>query len=156
MSGGKRAFDDVRAVTVTDNVASITLVAFVLLVGGGLGLGLAFSGGGDSGGAPSANFSFEYVDQANTMFVTMKSGDEIPASELVVVSGETSKTWATLADTNNSSMVAPGNSIALGKTTPFGKAITSDDRVIIRWVGNNQTKRLGNWSGSSKSLAPPG
>jgi len=150
MSERNRRFDDVRAVTVTDTVATVGLVGFALLAAGGLGLGLAVSGG-SSDTTPSANFSFEYVGQSNLLFVTMESGEPIPANELVVASGETEKTWATIADMNNSSTVEQGDTIPLSENSPFGKAITGQDRVIVRWESGNRTKRLGNWSAQSQS-----
>jgi hypothetical protein len=81
----------------------------------------------------------------------MESGDPIPASELVVTSGDTEKTWATVADANNSTSVESGDTIALGENSPFGKAITGQDQVIVRWESGNQSKRLGNWSAQSQS-----
>jgi hypothetical protein len=143
-------FDDVRAVTVTDSVATVALVGFTLVVAGGLGLGLTLSGG-DSNATPSANFSFEYIGQSNLLFVTKETGDPIPAGELVLTSGDTEKTWAAVADSNNSSTVETGDTVPLGENSPFGKAITGQDQVIVRWESGNQTKRLGNWSAQSES-----
>lgn len=140
-------FDDLRAVTVTDTVAAVTLIGFALILGGGLGLGIAFpGGGGGAGGAPSANFSYQFFSQSNTVFVTLESGGPIPAGELVLVSGETEKTWAAVAEENNSSEVTEGDTVPIGPNSPFGAPVGSGDQVIVRWDDGNQTKRLGNYT----------
>lgn len=143
-------FDDLRAVTVTDSVAALSLIAFALIIGGGLGLGLVFPGSGASdGGAPSANFTFEYLTQANTVFVTLNSGGPIPAGDLVVAAGETEKTWAAVAEENNSTAVERGDTIPIGPNSPFGAPINNGDQVIVRWDDGNETKRLDNFTVSA-------
>jgi hypothetical protein len=140
-------FDDLRAVTVTDTVAALSLIAFALIIGGGLGVGLVFPGGGGGDtGAPSANFTFEYLSQANTVFATLNSGGPIPGGELVVVAGETEKTWAAVAEENNSTMIERGDTIPLGPNSPFGAPINAGDQVIVRWDDGNETKRLDNFT----------
>lgn len=148
MADPESRFDDLRAVTVTDTVAALTLISFALLLGGGLGFGIAFSGGGGggAGGAPSANFSYEFFSQSNTVFVTLESGGPIPAGDLVLVSGETERTWAAVAEENNSSEVTAGDTVPIGPNSPFGAAVQSGDQVIVRWDDGNQTKRLGNYT----------
>jgi hypothetical protein len=147
MGDPESRFDDLRAVTVTDTVAALTLITFALVIGGGLGLGIVFpGGGGGSGGAPSANFSYEFFSQSNTVFVTLESGGPIPAGHLVLVSGEAEKTWAAVAQENNSTEVTQGDTVPLGPNSPFGAAVQSGDQVIVRWDNGNETKRLGNYT----------
>ena len=145
MTDSRARFDDLRAVTVTDSVAALTLIVFALVLGGGLGLGLTFSGGG-SDGAPSANFSFEYLSQSNTVFVTLNSGGPIPAGNLILVAGQTEKTWAAVAEENNSSEVTQGDTVPLGPNSPFGAPVENGDQVLVRWDDGNETKRLGNFT----------
>jgi hypothetical protein len=146
MADPESRFDDLRAVTVTDTVAALTLIAFALVIGGGLGLGIAFPGGGGSGGAPSANFSYQFFSQSDTVFVTLESGGPIPAGNLLLISGETEKTWAAVAEENNSTEVTQGDTVPLGPNSPFGAAVENGDQVIVRWDDGNETKRLGNYT----------
>lgn len=133
-----------RAVTVNDAIAVGTLLVLSLVLSAGLGASIVFLED-ERTGPPSANFTYQHFSTNSMLIVTHNEGDAIQASQLVVESDETKATWATIADANNSSKVAPGDSISLSENSPFGKDITTDDSVTIEWTDGNQTKVLSRW-----------
>jgi len=134
-----------RGVTVSDSVAAGTLIVIALVLGGGLGVAV-LSGGSDAG-PPSANFSFQYFSENGALIVTHERGDEIQAGNIVLSksTGEASATWATVANSNNSTMVGPGDTIQLSERGAFGAPVDPSDTVEVRWETGNQTKLLATW-----------
>lgn len=139
---------DQRAVTVTDTVAVVTLVTVSVVLAGALGLAVLVGPGG-SDGPPQANFSFTHFSQDAALLVTHERGDAFEAGSIELTNGETTATWATVAGTNNSTMVSPGDTVRLSRQSAFGARIRTGDTVEVVWTGGNQTVVLDRWDGGN-------
>ncbi|RXK49103.1 hypothetical protein [Halorientalis pallida] len=141
----RTARDDERAITVTDSVAAGSLVVVAVLLAAGLGLGVLYAPSDGGSNVTRANFSFEHFPDDSALIVTFARGDSIPAGELSVVSDETNRTWAALANMSESKAVSQGSTIQLTGTGTFGKPITTNTQVRVVYTGGNETRVLDRW-----------
>jgi hypothetical protein len=145
-AGDRSVTDDDRAVTVSDTVATGTIIVITVVLAAGLGYAVLTDAG--DVGPPEANFTFQYFSENGALIVTHSRGDEIEAGNLVLTDGETSASWATVAGTNDTTMIGSGDTIQLSARSSFGAEITPSDRVQVKWVTSNQTEVLATWRDS--------
>lgn len=138
--------DDERGVTVSDAVATGTIIFMAVALTAGLGFAVITDAGAT--GPPEANFTFQYFGENGALIVTHDRGDAIRAGNLVLSNGETAESWATVAATNNSTLIGSGDTIQLSQRSAFGAPIETEDRVEVRWVTENQTVVLETWRDS--------
>jgi len=138
---------DRRAVTINNTAAVATLLVFTVIIGGGLGAAVLFAEEEDTG-PPSANFTYNYFDESDTLLVTMKNGDQLPAGEVLLSNGNVNVTWAAVANTNETVKLKQGDTIQLSKGSAFGRSVTSTDQINIYWTGGNKTRKLDEWTDS--------
>ncbi|WP_136715485.1 type IV pilin [Halorientalis salina] len=154
MSGDRGPIDslvaDRRGVTINNTAAVATLLVFTVLIGGGLGAAVLFAEEDDTG-PPGGNFTYEYFDDNDALLVTFDEGDEFEAGEVLLTNGDSNATWATVAGSNNTTALKPGDSIQLSRGSAFGDTIGSSDRVRIYWTGGNETIKLDEWNSSDSS-----
>ncbi|AQL41266.1 hypothetical protein BV210_00420 [Halorientalis sp. IM1011] len=143
--------DDERAITVTDSVAAGSLIAMAVVLAAGLGLGVLYAPADDAANGTRANFTFQHFSDDSVLIVTFSKGSSIPAGELAVVSGETNRTWAMLANVSESEGVSEGSTVQLTGSGRFGKPITTGTQVQIVYTGGNGTKVLDRWPAESGS-----
>ncbi|MFB6083658.1 MAG: hypothetical protein ABEJ94_05385 [Halorientalis sp.] len=146
----RTARGDDRAITVTDSIAAGSLVALVVILSAGLGLGVLYSPS-EEGNATQATFTFQHFPDGSVLVVTFSQGDPIPAGKLAVVSGETNRTWAMLANVSESTTVSEGSTIQLTGSGRFGKPITTSTRVRVVYITGNGTRVLDRWPPNSSS-----
>ncbi|WP_436924648.1 type IV pilin [Halosimplex amylolyticum] len=135
-----------RAVSEFTGVA--ILVAITLLVTGSVGLFVLVDPGSDERG-PNANFTFQYIDQSSVLIVTHDRGDSFDAGNLSIRSRGTTVTWAALANTENTTVVAPGSTVQLSRRNAFGERVSSGGKAVVLYrppVGNETV--LEKWEGS--------
>lgn len=135
-----------RAVTVSDTLATGTLIVLVVTIGGGLGVAVLVGGGGDTG-PPEANFTFEHFQENGALLITLDRGDPIEAGNLVISNGERRVTWATVASMNESATVTEGSVIQLSSRSAYGASVTTEDIIQITYDpgGENETAVLATW-----------
>ncbi|WP_459193909.1 type IV pilin N-terminal domain-containing protein [Halosimplex sp. J119] len=135
-----------RAISEFTGVA--ILIAVTLLVTGSVGLFVLVDPGEDDPG-PNANFSFEYIDQSSVLFVEHERGDTFTAGNLTIRSGETAVGWATLANTENSTVIGPGDQVQLSDRNAFGRRVSTRDDVSVYYAppAGNETL-LDSWDES--------
>jgi len=133
-----------RAITVNDSMATITLVAFAIVLAAGLGTGILVEDDGTEG-APEANLSFQHYEDDSALVVTYERGDPIPAGDLAIVSGERNVTWATVANESDSTKITEGSAVQLSSASRFGKAVSTGDTVQVIWIGGNETEQVAEW-----------
>ncbi|MFD1588596.1 type IV pilin [Halorientalis brevis] len=136
---------DQRAVTINNVAAVATLLVFTVVIGGGLGAAVLFAEEEDTG-PPSANFTFNYFDESDTLLVTKEEGDRLPAGELLVTNGNVNVTWAAVANVNNTTRVKQGDGIQLSRGSAFSRSVSSTDKITIYWTGGNETRKLDEWT----------
>jgi hypothetical protein len=141
----RTARGDRRATTVTDSIAAGSLVVLAVVLAAGLGLGVLYAPSDGGSNATRANFSYQHFSEDSVLVVTFSRGDSIPAGELAVTSGETNRTWATLANMSESKTVSEGSTIQLSRSGPFGKSITTNTQVQILYTGGNETQVVSRW-----------
>ncbi|SDE80781.1 hypothetical protein [Halorientalis regularis] len=142
---------DERAITVTDSIAAGSLVVLAVVLAAGLGLGVLYAPSDGGTDATRANFSYQHFADDSVLVVTFAKGDPITAGDLSIVSGETNRTWAMLANTTESEEVSEGSTIQLTGTGRFGKPITTDTSVRIVYTGGNETRVLSSWPPNSSA-----
>ncbi|WP_424019010.1 hypothetical protein ACOZ4N_05935 [Halorientalis pallida] len=142
---------DERAITVTDSIAAGSLVVLAVVLAAGLGLGVLFAPSEGGNNATRADFSYQHFSEDSVLVVTFVEGDSIQAGDLSVVSGETNRTWAMLANTTESQEVSQGSTVQLTGTGRFGRPITTDTTVRIVYTGGNETRVLSRWPPNSSA-----
>lgn len=141
---GRLARDD-RAVS--ESMAVAILVGFTVLVLVSVGISVLFVDA-DSGGPPSANFTFEHFSENSMLLVSHERGDSIPAGDLVLEGEPGTVTWAQVAGTNATDAVEPGDTVQLSRSSAWGERVTSDQRVAIYYVPDPDNRTLlDSWSG---------
>ncbi|WP_276247915.1 type IV pilin N-terminal domain-containing protein [Haladaptatus sp. YSMS36] len=140
----KQLFTEEDAVSPVIGV--ILMVAITVILAAVIGTFVLGLGDQVGNSAPQASFSFDY-NGADTLVVTHESGDKIAASKLMVKSGSTSESWATID--GSASFVTAGNSITLNAAnTNWGTDIGGGDTVrLVYDDGSGDTSTLQKWSG---------
>lgn len=134
--------DDTRGISESAGVA--ILVGITILVTASVGLNVLVVGEEDTG-PPTANFTYEYVDTSNALLVTYPREDELKAGKLYFSGADQEKTWATLAKTNETATVEPGDIVQLSERNPFGKRITTSTRIEIRYEYRGNRTKIDEW-----------
>ncbi|MFB6074762.1 MAG: type IV pilin [Haloarculaceae archaeon] len=137
--------DDERALSESAGVA--VLVGLVVLMTASVGVYVLVVQ--EDTGPPTANFTYQYIDQSSALLITHSRGDEIPAGDLVVEGPRASANWSALASTNASSMVGPGDRVQISEGNEYGRPVTRQDTIRIYLVRNGNRTQLDTWAGGS-------
>ncbi|WP_181686490.1 type IV pilin [Halorhabdus salina] len=134
---------------VSEMMAVATLVAMALLLVVGMGLNVFLLAPSDSG-APSANFTFRYVEQSSALIVTHETGDSIRAADVYVEGQDGNVTWAALAGWNESRMIQEGDIVQVAQGGAYGAPIGANDEIDLVWwnATANGTAVLDSWTGA--------
>lgn len=137
-SAGPSLPRDDRALSESAGVA--ILVGITVVVTASVGVNVLVVGETDTG-PPSANFTYDYVQQSGTLIVTHSEGDDLEAGKIHFVDGERDVTWAALARTNNTSAVEPGDIVQLGQRNAYGASVSRSRgiEVVYEYEGNRTT-----------------
>lgn len=133
---------DDRALSESTGVA--ILVGITILVTASVGLNVLVVGEQDTG-PPSANFTYDYVEQSRALLVTHSRGDELVAGRLHFVGADRDVTWATLANTNNTTQVGRGDLVQLSERNAFGSAISQSTQIEILYEYEGNRTKLDEW-----------
>jgi flagellin-like protein len=128
-------------------IGVILMVAITVILAAVIGTFVLGLGEGVSSTAPSASFEFEYGSSGSNgncdlggsdpyVEITHKSGDEIPADQVTISDGGSSKSWNGCAGTTVSDITA-------GDTASVN--IDSDDTVRILWENDDDSATLSIW-----------
>ncbi len=135
--------DDDRALSETAAVA--ILVGLTVTATASLGVYVLVVQGDD--GPPSANFTFDYVDESSALIITHARGDELPAGNLVIEGSATATNWAAAADVNGSVLIGPGDRVQIGEGGAYGDPVRSDDLVDVYLDRGENRTLLDSWAG---------
>jgi len=134
--------DDDRGLSESTSVA--ILVGITILVTASVGLNVLVVGEDDTG-PPSANFSYDYVEQSRVLLVTHSRGDELQAGKVHFVALDADVTWAQLAGTNNTTAVERGDLVQLSDRNAFGRPVSQSTKVEILYEYEGNRTTLGEW-----------
>mgnify|MGYP000451121259 FL=1 len=120
------------------------LVGIPILVTASVGLNVLVVGEQDTG-PPSANFTYDYIEQSRALLVTHSRGDELEAGKVHFVALDRDVTWAQLSGTNNTTAVEPGDLVQLSERNAFGSPVSSSTQVEILYEYEGNRTKLDEW-----------
>lgn len=133
---------DDRALTESTGVA--VLVGMTILVTASVGLNVLVVGE-DSSGPPSANFTYDHVQESKALLVTHDRGDKLEAGKLYFVADDREATWAALSGKNETAMVSSGDLVQLSERNAFGRPIATSTQVEIFYEYEGNRTKLSDW-----------
>jgi len=142
---GPRSFDD-DTLAMSESIGIALLVGMTILVTGIVGLNVLVVEE-DSSGGPTANFTYDYVDQNELLLVTHDRGDPLEAGRIEFVGPVSNVTWATVANRNESDMVEPGDITQLSTDNAYGSRVSARDTITIYYNQNGNQTKLDEWNG---------
>jgi len=120
------------------------LVGITVLVTASVGLNVLVVTDEDTG-PPSANFTYDYVEQSSVLLVTHSQGDELEAGKVHFVGADRDVTWAAVAGTNNTTAVERGDLVQLSERNAFGTSVASSTRIEILYEYDGNRTKLDEW-----------
>ncbi|QGA82909.1 type IV pilin [Halomicrobium sp. LC1Hm] len=133
---------DERAISESTSVAILVGITVVVTASVGLNVLVADS---QETGPPSANFSYDHIEQSNTLIVTHDRGDELEAGQIHFVGADQDTTWAAAAETNETSTVGQGDIVQLSENNAFGTPVTSSTEIEVQYVYEGNRTTLDEW-----------
>ncbi|MFB6183443.1 MAG: type IV pilin N-terminal domain-containing protein [Haloarculaceae archaeon] len=124
------------------------LLFFTVVITASVGLGVLFVDE-SAGGAPRANFTFDYIQSASVLLITHDRGDAIAAGNITVRGpNDHNATWAQLANANDTALVTPGDTVQIGNQNAYGDSVGPGDRIRVYYAPptGNETE-LSTWKG---------
>ncbi|MCU4799572.1 type IV pilin N-terminal domain-containing protein [Halobacteria archaeon HArc-gm2] len=141
MEGFRR---DDRAVTESTGV--VILVGITIVVTGLVGLNVLI--GTDEGpSGPSANFSYDHVEDSGALIVTHVEGDAFPAGDIVIVGDDAETTWAEAGSVDESEEIGPGDIVQVSEGNSYGEPVTERSTVRIFYEQGENRTQLSEWVG---------
>lgn len=134
----------------SETVSVAILIGFTILVTASVGLNVLVVGEQQTG-PPSANFTYDYVQESQVLLVTHSRGDELEAGNVHFVGADRDVTWATLAGTNNTTTVGPGDLVQLSERNPFQRRIATSTQIEILYEYEGNRTQLSEWPEPSSS-----
>ncbi len=146
MSPPRRACRDLTLGTrgVSEGTAVAVLVGFTLLVTASIGVGVLLFEEEPEG--PDLEFSYDYLDDASTLLITIDAGEDLPSENLLVSGPDNNVTWGGLAGYEDNRTVGTGDAVQVGRTNAYGSPVLENDRIDIlyeRSAGNSTV--VGSW-----------
>ena len=141
MAGARPAERD-RAISESASVA--ILVGITILVTASVGVNVLFVEEQQTG-PPSANFTYDHIDQSNTLIVTHDEGAELEAGQIHFVGAGQDVTWAAAAGTNNTTAVVPGDIVQLSENNAFGTPVTTATQIEVQYEYEGNRTTLDRW-----------
>jgi len=120
------------------------LVGITILVTASVGVNVLVVGEQDTG-PPSANFTYDYVEQSRALLVTHSQGDSLQAGNVHFVALDRDVTWAELSGTNNTTAVEQGDLVQLSEQNAFGEPVASSTRIEILYEYEGNRTKLDEW-----------
>lgn len=134
--------DDERGVSESTGIA--ILIGMTIVVTATVGLNVLVVDEADAG-PPTANFTYDYVQQSSALVITHARGDEFPAGELLIEGPDSEVTWATAARVNESTTVGPGDIVQISEGNAYGERVSNAKTIrIYHATGGNRTQ-LSRW-----------
>jgi hypothetical protein len=128
----------------SESTGVAVLVGFTVVVTASIGIGVIFFE--DEPEGIQAEFSFEYFGDSSRLLITMDSGEEITAGNLVVSGPAGNVTWAALAGYEADRTLDVGAAVQVGPSNDYGSSVLQQDtiRVVYRPDPANETV-VGKW-----------
>ena len=139
---GPGSSDRDRAISESASVA--ILVGITILVTASVGVNVLFVEE-TSTGPPSANFTYDHIEQSNTLIVTHDEGDQLRAGQVHFVGAGQDVTWAAAAGTNNSTEVGTGDIVQLSQNNAFGTSVTTATQIEVLYEYEGNRTKLDQW-----------
>jgi len=128
----------------SETIGVAVLLVMTVLVTGVVGLNVLVVDE-DAGGAPQANFTYDYVESNELLIVTHSRGDSLEAGNIEFEGPSETATWAELANRNESEMVGPGDIAQLGAENAYGQRVSRRDTITIYHNASGNRTRLDQW-----------
>ena len=138
--------DDTRAMS--ESIGIALLVGMTVVVTAVVGLNVLVVPEDGGGGAPSANFTYDYVSDAQLLIVTHSRGDELEAGGIEFRGPGENVTWAQLANRNETAMIGQGDVAQLGSENAYGRSVAGSDRIRIYYNESGNRTLLDQWNGT--------
>jgi len=139
---------DERGISEMTAVVTLVGIAFILVAGVGIS---AFLFVGDTSGPPQANFTYTFNEQGGFLIIEHDRGDEFRSGDLYISGSNNNVTWAALAESNESALVTPGDTVPVSEQNAYGDRIRSSSRleIIYHNATLNQSTVLSRWNGDT-------
>lgn len=137
-----RPDDGDRAISESASVA--ILVGITILVTASVGVNVLFVEEQQTG-PPSANFTYDHIEQSNTLIVTHEEGAELQAGKIHFVGPDQDVTWATVAGTNATTTIGPGDIAQLSENNAFGSPVMTATRIEVQYEYEGNRTTLDRW-----------
>jgi hypothetical protein len=140
--GGPGSSDRDRAIS--ESASAAILVGITILVTASVGVNVLFVEEQQTG-PPSANFTYDHIEQSNTLIVQHEEGDELQAGRIHFVGAGQDVTWAAAAGTNNTTEIGTGDIVQLSQNNAFGTSVTTATRIEVRYEYEGNRTTLSEW-----------
>ena len=141
--GARRLGDDTLAMSESIGIGLLVVVTAVV------GLNVLVVAEQDDGGAPQANFTYDYVSESELLIVTHSRGDELQAGNIEFRGPGENTTWAELANRNETAPIGPGAVVQLGSQNAYDRRVSSGDTITIYHNASGNRTQLDRWDGAN-------
>ena len=139
---------DGDTVAMSENIGIALLVGMTVVVTAVVGLNVLVVPEDGGGGAPQANFTYDYVADSELLIVTHSRGDELQAGNVEFRGPGENVTWAELANRNETSMIGEGDITQLGSENAYDQSVGGSDTIRIYYNQSGNRTLLDQWTGT--------
>lgn len=129
----------------------VALIAVALVVVLAVGVNVLFVESDDSPG-PDAQFTFEYVDEQQSLVITHAGGDSVPARDLLIRGPATEVPWWQVnSQVNESTVVEPNDALLIGQSNGYGERIRPSQQIAVVYTNTTELAEpmvLSQWNGT--------
>lgn len=139
-----RFVEDDRAISEATGVA--ILIGITIIVTATVGLNVLMAEH-EADSEPTANFTYDYVDDQSTLIITHSEGDEFPAGELLIEGPNNEVTWAQASGSEETRPIGPGDIVQIGPTNVYGEHVSTLHTIRIYHETEEDRSQLSEWPG---------
>jgi hypothetical protein len=136
---------------VSEMGSMLALVAVALVIVLAVGANVLFVESDDSPG-PDATFSFNYIQEQQSLVITHEGGDPVPARDLRIEGPGTSVLWSQVnSQVDNSTIVTDQDALLIGTSNGYGSRVRPSHQISVVYVNRTATPEpitLSQWNGT--------
>lgn len=138
---------------VSEMASMLTLVGIAMVILLAVGANVLFVDSQESAG-PNARFTFDYVDEQQSLVITPAGPDSVPARNLLIRGPQREVLWSEVNDrVDNDTIVEQSQLLQIGKRNGYGEPVRPSQQITILYANASDKStqepiRLSQWNGT--------